>query len=191
MNMKTIIIFLTIVVLILSVSLGFLIFKFAYEPEEPKQVEIPEETAVQLASSITVLRPSFMNYADVQKTLKGGGLAGYESSFLRAEEESGIGADVLISIAKLESGNGSNYYWREWNNCFSWGITDSGPNSEAYKIKEMSKSEAIVYISKRIKELYLTPGGAFYAGETLSAIGKYYASDSSWASNVLKFTAKL
>jgi len=118
-------------------------------------------------------------------------LAGYESSFLRAEEESGIGADVLISIAKLESGNGSNYYWREWNNCFSWGITDSGPNSEAYKIKEMSKSEAIVYISKRIKELYLTPGGAFYAGETLSAIGKYYASDSSWASNVLKFTAKL
>ncbi|MGC9001218.1 glucosaminidase domain-containing protein [Caldisericum sp.] len=150
-----------------------------------QQTEVPKETATQLASTITVLRPSFMSVLQIEAFLKGTGLAGYGKAFLEAEKQSGIGADYLVAIACHESGYGSNYWWKYWNNCFSWGITDSGANSEAYKIKQMTKEEAIVYIAKQIKSLYLTPGAPYYSGETLAAINKYYASDQNWASSVI------
>jgi hypothetical protein len=54
----------------------------------------------------------------------------------------------------------------------------------------MSKSEAIVYIAKRIKELYLTPGAPYYKGETLYSIGLYYASDKNWADSILSIHKK-
>lgn len=149
------------------------------------------ETAVELAKTITVLRPSFMTASQLENIVKGTGLANYGWAFLEAEKQSGIGADYLLAIAIHESGWGTNDWWRVWNNCFSWGVTDKGPNSEAYYVKTLSKGDAIVYIAKRIKELYLTKGGAYYSGETLSAIGKYYASDTAWASSVISIHAKV
>ncbi|MGC8749209.1 MAG: glucosaminidase domain-containing protein, partial [Candidatus Kapaibacteriota bacterium] len=155
------------------------------------QIEPPKETTTQLASTITVLRPSFMNITQIETFLKNTGLAGYGRAFLEAEKQSGIGADYLVAIACHESGYGTNTWWRYWNNPFSWGITDSGPNSEAYKIRQMSKEEAIVYIAKQIKSLYLTPGAPYYSGETLSAINKYYASDPNWASSIITIHTSL
>jgi hypothetical protein len=175
---------LTVIILILSITLGFLVFKLEYKP-----IELPEETAIELAKTITVLRPSFIDIKTIDNYVKNTGLYGYGNAFMEAEKQSGIGADYLVAIAIHESGWGSNDWWKSWNNCFSWGITDSGPNSEAYKVKNMSKSEAIVYIAKQIKALYLTKGGTYYKGETLSAIGTYYASDGSWASAVININA--
>ena len=182
--MKTTILMLTVVILILSIALGFLIFKLEYKP-----AELPEETAIKLAKTITVLRPSFLDAQTINNYVKNTGLAGFGNAFMEAEKQSGIGADYLLAIAIHESGWGSNYWWKYWNNCFSWGITDSGSNSEAYKVKKMSKYDAIVYIAKQIKALYLTKGSAYYKGETLSAIGIYYASDRSWASTVISINA--
>ena len=167
-----------IIIIMLCIILAFALY--------PKIRElIPSETAVQLATTITVLRPSFLTAKDIDNFLKSTGLAGYGDAFIEAERQSGIGADYLLSIACHESGYGSNYWWKYWNNCFSWGIMDVGPNSEAYKVKSLSKYDAVVYIAKQIKALYLTKGGAYFSGETLSAIGKYYASDGSWANNVI------
>jgi len=143
------------------------------------------DTAIQLASTITVLRPSFLTAKNIDDYLKGTGLYNYGQAFIDAEKSSGIGADYLVSIAIHESSWGSNDWWKYWNNCLSWGITDSGANNEAYYVKSLSKHDAIVYIAGQIKKLYLTKGGTYYAGETLSAIGKYYASDGSWAANVI------
>lgn len=178
-----------IIIILLIAVIAFLSFLLYNSKEEVSK--IPEETAIQIASSITVLRPSFMTYSQIQAVLKGTGLAGYEKAFLTAEEQSGIGADYLISIAAHESGWGSNYYWKTMNNCFSWGVTDSGTNSEAAKIAKMTKEDAIIYTANQIKKLYLTKGGAYYSGETLAAIGKYYASDSKWASSVITIHSNL
>ena len=182
--MKATILMLTVIILILSITLGFLVFKLEYKP-----IELPEETAIELAKTITVLRPSFIDIKTIDNYVKNTGLYGYGNAFIEAEKQSGIGADYLLAIAIHESGWGSNDWWKSWNNCFSWGITDSGPNSEAYKVKNISKSDAIIYIAKQIKALYLTKGGAYYRGETLSAIGFYYASDGSWASAVININA--
>ena len=173
-----------IIIVILSITLEFLIFKLEHKPSE-----LPEETAIELAKTITVLRPSFLDVQTINNYVKNTGLYGYGNAFMEAEKQSGIGGDYLLAIAIHESGWGSNSWWKYWNNCFSWGITDNGLNSEAYKVKNMSKYDAIVYIAKQIKALYLTKGGAYYKGETLGAIGTYYASDGSWASAVISINA--
>jgi len=152
-----------------------------------KEVNIPEKTAVQLAQTITVLRPSFITAQDIDKYVKGTPLYGIGKYVMEAEKESGIGADFLLAIIIHESGWGRGPWAVEpWHNLFSWGITDSGPNSEAYKIRDtMTREEAIIYVANRLKALYLTKGGPYYRGETLGAIGYYYASDGSWAAGVI------
>ena len=176
--MKTERLFDKVIIIILCLILGFTLI-------HKTENKLPEETAIQLATTITVLRPSFLTAKDIDNFLKSTGLAGYGDAFIEAEKQSGIGADYLVSIACHESGYGTNYWWKYWNNCFSWGITDKGPNSEAYYVKSLNKTEAIIYIAKQIKALYLTKGSTYYKGETLSAIGTYYASDGSWANNVI------
>ena len=171
--------FYQIIIIGLVVVLAFILYS------EKTENKLPEETAIQLATTITVLRPSFLTAKDIDNFLKSTGLAGYGNAFMEAEKQSGIGADYLVSIAAHESGYGTNYWWKYWNNCFSWGITDKGPNSEAYYVKSLNKTEAIIYIAKQIKALYLTKGSTYYKGETLSAIGYYYASNGSWANNVI------
>ena len=185
-----------IIIILLIIVIAFLSF-LLYSKNETETTKIPEDTAIQIASSITVLRPSFMTYSQIQNVLKGTKLAGLETAFLKAEELSGIGADYLIAIAAHESGWGTGYYAQPpWNQIFSWGIWDSGPRSEGrypskeacligyYKI-ENGKQVWVDGVPVKITKLYLTKGGTYYSGETLSAIGKYYASDSKWASSIL------
>jgi len=182
------------IILVLIVTVAILTTKIE---NLSKEVYVPKETAIQLAQSITVLRPSFVTAQDIDTYVKGTPLYGIGKYVIEAEKESGIGADYLLAIIIHESGWGRGPWAVEpWHNLFSWGITDSGPNSEAYKIRDkMTREQAIIYVANQLKALYLTKGGAYYKGETLGAIGYYYASDSSWATGVInvhnKFVALL
>ena len=175
----------------IAISLiALLILCFILKPV-PQKKPVPD-ASIQIAQTTTILRPSFIPAGMLRKYLAGTGLDGYASAFIEAEKETGIGADWLVAIAQHESGNGTNYYWKKWNNCFSWGITDSGPNQEAYFIREnLTKWQAIVYISKRFYSLYLSENGTYHSGNTLWDIGKYYASDDSWAQKVLYWHNRL
>ena len=184
--MKAMILMLTVVILILSITLGFLIFKLEY-----KSSELPEETAIELAKTITVLRPSFIDAQIINDYFEGTALEGFGEYLINAEKLSGIGADYLLAIMIHESGWGTGPWIKNgYKAYFSWGITDSGPNSEAEKVKNMSIEDGIIYVANQIKALYLTKGGAYYKGETLSAMGAYYASDGSWASSVISVHTK-
>jgi hypothetical protein len=181
-------ILLYVIVFALIITVTMLVFKIE---NLSKEVYVPKETAVQLAQTITVLRPSFVSSNYLDNFVKGTPLYGYGYAFLKAEEVSGIGADYLLSISIHETGWGKSTNWTQYNNPASWGITDSGWNSEAYKISKMTKEQAIVYWATQLKSLYLTKGGAYYSGETLYAINKYYASDTNWASSILSIHSKL
>lgn len=160
---------------------------YAINKIEQVKVNINNNTAIQLASTITVLRPSFLTASQIDNYVKGTRLAGLGQYFIEAEKESGIGSDYLLAICIHESSWGSGPWAVEpWHNLFSWGITDSGPNAEAYYIKDkLTREQAIIYVANKIKALYLTPGGLYFRGETLGSIGQLYASDGSWASGVI------
>jgi beta-N-acetylglucosaminidase len=189
--------FLTILVVILVITAGI-----SYEKSLQPVATIPQNTATQLAQTITVLRPSFMTADYIDNFTKGTPLQGHGYDFIKAEELSGIGADYLLAIAIHESGWGTNYYSRVYHQIFSWGIWDRGATSEAYysSITGCLVGEYQVIngskvwkdgVPVKIKKLYLTKGASYYSGETLSAINKYYASDSSWASAVIDIHSKI
>ena len=184
--MKSTIRMLTTIIIILSIIVGFLVFKLEYKPSK-----LPEETAIELAKTITVLRPSFIDTQTINDYFEGTALGGFGEYLINAEKSSGIGADYLLAIMIHESGWGSGPWIKNgYKAYFSWGITDIGPNSEAEKVKNMSVEDGIVYVANQIKALYLTKGGAYYKGETLSAMGTYYASEGSWASSVISVHTK-
>ena len=167
-----------------------------------KNIDVPTDISIQLAKQITVLRPSYMTAQELDNFVKGTPLYGYGKYFLQVEKETGIGADILLSIACHESNYGRNGWSKsvKWNGkyypcnqIFSWGITSSGAHIYSFY---RSKRECIVGginpitdkyqegVPSLIKELYLTPSGAYYSGKTLYAISIHYASDKYWASGV-------
>lgn len=180
MNMKSIILILTIIIVILSITVGFLVFK-----TEQKQVEIPEETAIQLAKTITIVRPSFASISEIDKYLKNTKLAGLGWAFKKAEETTGIGADFLVALSGQESGFGNNFWSNPpYNNPLSWGVTSKGAGAEAYF---ESKADCIIKVAGKLKSLYLTPGATYYRGQTVQSVAYYYCGgdDVTWYTGIL------
>ena len=179
--MKATILMLTVVILILSIALGFLIFKLEY-----KSSELPEETAIKLAKQTTIIRPSFAIASEIDKLLKRTRMAGLGWALLKAEKETGIGADFMYALARQESNLGNNNNWSlpPYNNPYSWDITSKGAGSEA---SFKSIADCILFVAQKLKKNYLTPGAVYYKGETPQSVAIYYCGgdDVAWYTGVL------
>jgi len=182
--MKATILMLTVIVLILSVILGFLIFKLEYKPAELS--ELPKETAIQLAKQTTIIRPSFATASEIDKLLKGTRMAGLGWALKMAEEETGIGVDFMYALAKQESslGNANSWSLPPYNNPYSWDITESGSGLES---KFNSIADCILFVAQKLKKNYLTPGAVYYKGETPQSVAVYYCGgdDVAWYTGIL------
>lgn len=187
-----------IVLIITSFIFGFYIGRTTKKVPPIVENKTDDDISVQLAQEITVLRPSYMSARELDSIVKGTPLYGLGKYFLEAEKQSGIGADILLAIAIHESNYGRNYWsgsvkyngrWYPCNQIFSWGVTDSGVKPWAFYY---SKRDCLLGginpitgkyqkgVPELLYELYLSPSGTYYSGETLWAIGQHYASDGSW-----------
>ena len=90
-------------------SIGRTTEKYAVVP-----VETPEDTAIQLASQVTVLFPSSFTYVQQIAFTQNTGLAGVD--FIYVERQTGIDALTLMAIAAHESAWGSNNWSKRYNN---------------------------------------------------------------------------
>lgn len=88
----------------------------------------------------------------------------YARAFLNAEEDYGINACFLVSIAALESGWGRNQF-RD-NNIFGFG-----------KKSFESVEESIDYVAWYLYKHYIREDGRYYRGGTIEAIGSIYCPD--------------
>ena len=149
-------------------------------------VETPENTAVQLASQVTVLFPSSLTYVQQIAFTRGTGLAGVD--FIYVERQTGIDALTLMAIAAHESAWGSNNWSKRYNNVMSWGVSDSDPDRSYY----VTKTLCVLATAKGLKRLYLSEDATYYGGDlTLFGINKYYAGDKNWAMAVLSIVKEL
>ena len=188
--MKKIII---ISLIILSFFVGYIMGSLL--KKEQSVQEVPD-ISIQLAKEITVLRPSYMTAQELDNFVKGTPLYGYGKYFLEAEKKTGIGADILLSIACHESNYGRNSWTKYYNQIFSWGVYAGKCRRPYNSIKGCIVGEYhglswYEGVPSLIKRLYLTKGGAYYSGETLYAIGVHYAADKYWASGVENILEKI
>lgn len=134
---------------------------------------------------LTIKRPSAVTQGDLARFLKGSPLALAAAAFVAAEAETGLAADVLVAIACHESGKGTNYWSKPpYNNCMSWGITDSGPVGGKYA----SLADCVLDVAKALAAILADKGNWRNAralqcklpADSLAGISTWYASDKDW-----------
>ncbi len=113
--------------------------------------------------------------------------------FYYAEKEYKVNGIFIAAVGIHESNWGKSKISLDKKNLFGYGAYDSNPYNGAYSFE--TYSESIDLISRVFVKYYLNPkgtkiyggeiaNGAYYSGNTLSAINKRYASDKNWANGV-------
>lgn len=146
-------------------------------PEEVQAVEKEEHVEPEEREEFKgVLIPSNLTSEELERGLLHD-LKLYAPVFIQAEKETGINAVFLASISALESGWARSNVSKTNNNLFGW------TSSKGYKSFN-SKDECILYVAGRIKELYLTEGGAYFNGYEIEDVNIKYNGSEHWESNV-------
>jgi hypothetical protein len=177
-----------LVVAVLCLTLGIGGFSLGRTTEKAAvvPVETPEDTAIQLASQVTVLFPSALTYVQQTALEAGTGLAGVD--FIYCERQTGVDALTLMAIAAHESAWGSNSWSKRYNNVMSWGVSELDPDRAYYATKTLN----VLAAAQGLKRLYLSEDATYYGGDlTLWGINKYYAGDKGWADGVVAIVRQL
>ena len=111
----------------------------------------------------SIEEPCGMSTEKLESVLKGE-LKQYAQEFIWAEEDYGINACFLASIAALESGWGEHQF--RPNNVFGFG-----------RMKFESVPKCIDYVSWYLRKHYLNESGKYYRGGTIADIGKIWCPD--------------
>ena len=115
----------------------------------------------------------------LESILKGTGLAGLGNAFAEKEKAYGLNALFLISITRLESGNGSSSLAKNQNNLGGLKNGNSG------YLSFDSKEDCVKYMAELLSENYLSENGRFYSGKTVADVSKKYCEQADyWAQSV-------
>jgi Mannosyl-glycoprotein endo-beta-N-acetylglucosaminidase len=151
----------------------------ANTPAPPASAPVPAYEPLTTASN--VLQPSLETAADIDAFLAPTPLAGMGAEFIRAEAATGVNARFLVGITWTENNSGASYLAQSQHNLFSF--RGAGPGGWAsYSSAEESIQTSAAFIGKE----YARPGGAYYHGGSIAAVGSVYAADTAWAGKVAR-----
>ncbi|MGL5913258.1 MAG: glucosaminidase domain-containing protein [Bacteroidales bacterium] len=189
----TIITFIFIVIVVLGVLFGMSVsgqevteswFDTAssatLHPLGGEHIEVVIEETVEYKG---VLSPSNLTAEELESGLLHD-LKQYADCFIQAEEDTGINAVFLASVAALESGWARSKVSAEFNNLFGWSTRDS-----FYYFS--SKEECIAFVANKIKELYLSENGIYFNGYEVSDINVKYNGRKHWEDSVLRIMSEI
>ena len=134
-------------------------------------------------SSDNVLTASHVTGDELAEGLQGA-LKPYAWCFVEMEEEYGINAIFLSSVAALESGWCSTNIALNNNNLFGY----KNPDGDGFRVFS-SKEESIRTVAKHLKNSYLTEDGPYYNGLSVGAINIKYCEQMDWAGKIDKIAA--
>lgn len=101
--------------------------------------------------SLSITSPSGCTVDELNHMVKGTGLAGLGSAFKAIEENNQVNAIFAISVAQLESGNGTSYLARAQNNIFGLDPYNGGMSFG-------TKADCVAYFGRLIRKHYFNGG---------------------------------
>ena len=149
-----------------------------YDPNAPFWVLENSKTTYEkeqlelVFDKYNLLTPSNVTAEEIDKYLQGTGLEELGAFYVRAEEETGINAIMLMSLNILESGWGSSRIAEDKNNLSGFTAYNDDPYESAMAFK--SKGDCIMYVSLYLKNFYLTEGSKYYNGLSLMDVNENY-----------------
>lgn len=125
----------------------------------------------------------------LEKGLKGTGLEGLGSWYLKAEQTYGVNAIFLMALTAQESDWGTSHRARTQNNLSGYAVYSSSAEGVTFS----SKGESIMETAKLIAENYINPDGAYYNGVSVASVNIRYCPDDGghWSSNIIEIAYDL
>lgn len=148
---------------------------------EIRDVVNGSEEVILYSENVTI--PSSISAEFIDRRLAGTAMAGLGAAFKKAEADYGVNALFLTGLAIYESNYGNSAIAQAKNNLFGFMAYDSSPFESAGYFR--TKEEGIDHVARYLRNHYLTPGGTYYNGVSISAINVKYASDQEWASKII------
>ncbi|MCL1859768.1 MAG: glucosaminidase domain-containing protein [Oscillospiraceae bacterium] len=99
-------------------------------------------------------------------------LSGIENTLMKIQDEYNVNALLILAIIRLESGNGKSQIAQSKNNL--GGIIASHKSVRVYKSFD-TRSDCVIYMAELLSGNYLTEGGKYFKGYTLTDIAKSYS----------------
>lgn len=168
---------------------GFNVSEVVEAHSEETQTESQEQVVVETTAKnyvVTVdmdLRtPSNATAEDIEKMLAGTNLAGLGQAFVDAEKTHGVNALYMMGLAAEESGYGTSNYAVKRNNLYGWGAVDSNPDLAKHF---ETKYSATMFVASKLKQNYLTEGGAYHEGYSARSVDVHYCSDKKHADKIV------
>lgn len=109
---------------------------FDSQEEVYRSLRYKDDVTVEELEHLLSTYPLIPSYSLLKKE-------GVAEAFIRAQEEYGVSALGLLSIACLESTYGTSHIAMDKQNLFGWGAVDSDPYNGAWDWSDMSTSDAI------------------------------------------------
>ena len=168
---------------------GFNISQVVETHDEGTQTESQEQVVVETTAknyTVTVdmdLRtPSNATAEDIEKMLTGTKLAGLGQAFVDAEKTYGVNALYMMGLAAEESAYGTSNYAVKRNNLYGWGAVDSNPDLAKHF---ETKYSATLFVASKLKQNYLTEGGAYHEGYSARSVDVHYCTDKKHADKIV------
>lgn len=124
---------------------------------------------------------------DAKKMLDGTALYQEAESFVKAERLYNVNAVFLMGIAAHESAWGTSRRAREDNNLTGYGVYSDSSKG----INKQTKEEGLLATAETLHERYLTKGGSYYEGTSITDVNKHYCVGDEWASAVANYAYQL
>lgn len=124
---------------------------------------------------------------DAKKMLGGTALYQEAESFVKAERLYDVNAVFLMGIAAHESAWGTSRRAREDNNLTGYGVYSDSSKG----INKQTKEEGLLATAETLHERYLTKGGNYYEGTSITDVNKHYCVGDEWASAVANYAYQL
>lgn len=141
-------------------------------------------TIDNVVSSSNVKSTTSVTAEFINSKLSGTPMQGLGEAFKKAESDHGVNALFLTGLAIHESNYGKSRIAKDKNNLFGFQAYDSSPYKSAAKYA--TKADSIDKAAEHLSKNYLSEGGKYFNGYSISAIGKRYATDPNWANGIEK-----
>lgn len=154
-----------------------------YDNKVSKTIQFdPNDLTVVSNLTVDELRSALKTYAGGKEIA-----AGKAPALIKAEKTYGVNALGLLGIQAFESAWYGSKIAKECNNyggvCHTSGTTACHVSNSNCTFRKYKNSEDFIMShAKMLKNSYLTPGGVYYNGKSLSAISKRYLGPSDNAS---------
>lgn len=154
----------------------------AEEEKQAREAELAEQYRKNNVgyNFYNLLQPSGITHSEMYSVLSDTGIQDVAWTIVQCEIDFGINAIVLASLIAEESGWGNSPRAIYQNNLSGYAVFSDSSEGAYFPTRD----DSVVETARLLKYDYLTEGGKYYNGLSLSDVHTLYSANPNWANNI-------